>query len=487
MIWNIPNFPANTAMTDADLETFGLRVCGDNILWEGRTYEPRFHHVFLENGENSRNFPICVSLYKLNGHWYFEPRLKVVTLASEEELTVWHFPFRGEPMEGVVYRATRDETAFDEDPQDFILDDYGSYVNIIGLRHYCERLHIPASIGGLPVRKVYIRGDYRTENIRYLSADEGAELLYFDFKRCKALSRIELPPTLKLMAPPEGIRQTPWYQNQTGEVYLQDWYCGFQGDHPQTLTIRDGTTGILSGADARKEFRSIELPESLCYLGDAAFGHCTVEAFPLPESCWTWGERILTHPVIAVMPAFPEPPAGPPEAPVINCPRDLYELGKRYCPDGFFPLAPRLSYNDVNGWQAEFWSCSENGKTVANYAKLRLKDGRPLKIRTFEPHTLNHTLWTENYTPPFYWISEEYLSECLKLMAGGEPTKHQLAELEEAWHRCNPDSFNAWLSWKRQYEQDKKDPYPIVPTKEILSFWSWDRVKTALGKEKNHA
>ena len=63
----------------------------------------------------------------------------------------------------------------------------------------------------------------------------------------------------------------------------------------------------------------------------------------------------------------------------------------------------------------------------------------------------------------------------------------QLAELEEAWHRCNPDSFNAWLSWKRQYEQDKKDPYPIVPTKEILSFWSWDRVKTALGKEKNHA
>lgn len=490
MFWKIPDFPVNTPMTDQDLEQYGILVDGFSITWENKTYQPRFHNVLSKNVGFYRNFPVCVGLYKLEDLWYYIPRLKIVSLSAGQTLTVWRFPYQGDGIEGVVYRATADENAFDPEPQEFIVDDYGSYVNIIGVKHYCERLHIPAAINGLPVRKAYITADYRTENIRLLSADEGVEQLYFDFQRCHSLTTITLPPSLKLMTPPDGIRRSPWYQNQSGCVYLQNWYCGFSGSgHPDTLTVQDGTYGILAGADARAPWRVIDLPESLCYLGEDAFRHCSPARFYIPDSCAQWNDRIIPRPLVSVLPPTPMPSGEPPKEPVLNCPRDLYELGRSdlvrgFVPAGFEPLAPRLSYHEHQGWLAEYWYCTEDAKTVGYYVKLRLCDGRPLMMHAFEHFYFGTALWTEDYVPPFYRFSEEYLSDCLRLMSGDAPTKDQLSDLKDLWHRSNPNAFNSWLSYTPQpYDLKGAAPYPITPTKEKLAFWSWDRVKRALSKE----
>lgn len=490
MFWKIPDLPVNTPMTDQDLEKYGFHADGFSMTWENETYQPRFHYVLSKIVGFCRNFPICAGLYKLENVWYYIPKLQIVSLSAGQTLTVWSFPFPGDRLEGVVYRATEDEDAFDPDPQEFIVDDYGSYVNIIGVKHYCERLHIPASIGGLPVRKVYITADYRTENIRHLSADQGVEQLYFNFDRCRSLTHIHLPPSLKLMTPPSGIRRSPWYKNQSGPVYLQNWYCGFSGSgHPDTLTVREGTCGILPEADAQAPWRVIDLPESLCYLGEGAFSHCSPEHFYIPESCEEWNDRIIPRPLVSVLPPIPMPTGEPPKAPVLNTPRDLYELGRGslvrgFVPEGFEPLAPRLSYHEHQGWLAEYWYCTEDAKTVGYYRKLRLCDGRPLLMHSFEHFHLGRALWTRHYTPPFYFFSEEYLSDCLGLIHGGVPTKEQLSALTDQWHRCNPNAFNAWLSYTPQpYDRKPSGAYPITPSKEKLAFWSWDRVKRAIGKE----
>ena len=106
------------------------------------------------------------------------------------------------------------------------------------------------------------------------------------FKNCAALETIALPDSVVKIGN-EAFYGTAWFTAQPeGLVYIGKVAYKFTGDmDPDTsIEITDGTKGISDFAfDARRNLVAVTIPDTVEYIGDAAFRNTGIKALGLPE------------------------------------------------------------------------------------------------------------------------------------------------------------------------------------------------------------
>lgn len=341
------------------------------------------------------------------------------------------------------YELTEDPLAEDPAEQEFEYYAHLGVLTITGVRHYCERLHIPAQLDGIPVAKVCLSNSLKLCYLREVVVEEGVQKLDFFFG-FPELATIDLPHSVTLVRAPDEIRYSRWFQNQPdGPVYFQNYYCGTKGTSKQdVLTLREGTVGVIEWADIRQQWRQITLPSTLTYIASGAFdtgrhlqkvnfseGTEQLKGFfswlhPFYGNVRRRGSKLKPLPGV-------EPMTG----------KDLYDLGRDHIavqnqiPWEWLPSVPRLRY--VDGWIAEYWYCAEYNYNVGYYLSLRVPSGELVEMKKLDKnaHASFVGCWTDAYLPPEYLISEDYLDCCAVILRSGEPTKEILEQLNSWWER----------------------------------------------------
>ena len=106
------------------------------------------------------------------------------------------------------------------------------------------------------------------------------------FDRCFSLSEISLPQGLEYIYY-DPFKDTPWYEAQPdGMIYIgKVAYC-YKGDMPENthITLPEGTTCIAGGAFDRSGLTSIDIPQSVRWIGPYAFDECNnLSAITFPD------------------------------------------------------------------------------------------------------------------------------------------------------------------------------------------------------------
>ena len=304
----------------------------------------------------------------------------------------------------------------------------GGRLTVTGTRGYCEMLSISNYMEGKKVYQVMLEEQPETRNLHTLVLEEGIEVVDAPWG-LPALSRIRLPESVKLLSPPHGIQNSQWYRKQTGAVYLQNYYCGTNGQAvSHTLQLQEGTIGVIDGADRDIFWREIRFPDSVAYLGDHCFAFtpsCPEEA--TEENCWD-----LIRPL-------EEGFTG----------RDLYRLFrtspfvKSVILPGWMPTVPRLTYAPETGWAASSWYFSEEKEMAGYCASFLIPSGQILSLEELPGAApLNRTgIWTDDYETPFEILGREYLEFGAKLAGGGKPEEKLLHRSHLWWGLCQPPQY----------------------------------------------
>lgn len=144
--------------------------------------------------------------------------------------------------------------------------------------------------------------DYKTYNLSYsafrpnlekIELNEGLEYIgNFAFRDCEKLTEITIPQSVVHI----GIRafdNTGWYNNQPdGPVYIDDVLYAYKGTLPEntTYTVREGTTGIAHCAFmGQTNLVGINIPNSVTWIGQAAFCDCSLTSIDLPDNLTSIG------------------------------------------------------------------------------------------------------------------------------------------------------------------------------------------------------
>ncbi|WP_455259650.1 leucine-rich repeat protein [Ruminococcus sp.] len=109
------------------------------------------------------------------------------------------------------------------------------------------------------------------------------------FYGCSSLTDINYNETAVWTAP-TAFEETAWYNSQPdGIVYYGKSACAYKGDFAAAETVKDGTTIIVDGLFYGDEvLTSINLPDSVEYIGDMAFEDCiNLKKISLPKSLYT--------------------------------------------------------------------------------------------------------------------------------------------------------------------------------------------------------
>ena len=98
----------------------------------------------------------------------------------------------------------------------------------------------------------------------------------FAFDGCSSLDNFVIPNSVTSVGF-SAFRGTAWYDAQPdGFIYLDNWLLGFKDIEPtEDTVIEDGTIGIASHVfRGCNGLTSIEIPNSVLYLGSSAFWNC---------------------------------------------------------------------------------------------------------------------------------------------------------------------------------------------------------------------
>lgn len=325
-------------------------------------------------------------------------------------------------------------------------------VMITDVKHYCERLKIPARINNKRVVSAGIPYSFKVRHVRELVVEEGVERLDFCWSLSK-LAVISLPAQTVLMAPPDRITSTEWFRSQPdGPVYLNGWYCGYKGDIPEngTLRVQEGTVGIIPDCDESVQWQRVILPDSVCYLGRFAF------AVPRRDVAVECSSDVLAA---AFDPFFCPEPDEQQHKRTASFPTGVFRNGKQlydlcmWCPElevfrkeGAVPLPPRLTYAN-NRWGAEFLLVREDApgaiyKQTVYCAAFDLATGALLNPPSAEKagrYFFRSYYGTEAYLTPYYLRGAEYLDYCAALIrSGAAPGQEELDSLYDWWQQIIP-------------------------------------------------
>lgn len=110
------------------------------------------------------------------------------------------------------------------------------------------------------------------------------------FYDCSSLTEINYNEGMVWRTAPSAFENTAWFNSQPdGIVYHGTAACGYKGDFNSTEKVKDGTTVIVDGLFyADEELTSIDIPDSVEYIGSMAFEECVnLKNVKLPESLYT--------------------------------------------------------------------------------------------------------------------------------------------------------------------------------------------------------
>ena len=218
--------------------------------------------------------------------WYHPSRLQSVYIRKPGEF-VEIISFSEQDLSIKWRRITGTEDPYEEVPNTsnlhYIYED-GSIV-VTGASKFCERIHIPAEINGIPVKEVWLKPYFHSPFLREIVVEEGVETLHMNFDQ-PYLEIIDIPKSVQIDGTPNEIYNSLWFQRQPdGPVYFRDWFCGIKGTLKEdTLTIKEGTKGIIRLVPLSANIKKIVLPKSLRVIGGQEFWDCEkLEEIVIPE------------------------------------------------------------------------------------------------------------------------------------------------------------------------------------------------------------
>lgn len=432
----------------------------DCLQLDGREYRPKEHPVVVGRGQFAKELDIPTgALYRgpdTDGKWIRSGRYRRRPLCTVGETMDVLMPLHQEPwLAWHRFFATEDPELEQPTVEALCWKEEMGSITITGASNYAERIWIPAEIAGLPVKKVFLPAYSRSRNLRELVVAEGVEQVYADFSTC-FLERVEIPATVQLVEPPNGIRDTVWFRSQPeGDVYFHGYYCGSVGS-PERVVLKEGTIGIISGAHGGEQLREVVIPASVQYIGLGAFWDSRqLQKVILPPEAGHLLQAFAMHPNVRVgcsrysaegnLWELNEVPPETGEA--------LYRLVRgsvqvrSLIPAGYEPVAPRLRHG-THGWEGEIWYCCDD--EVGYYLRLRLPSCAVVEKRTLKTWPKHPGCFLPDYLPPYYHLAADYLDRCVEIMRQEHPGEEDIKALEARWNELLPNHMRQFFSNRRK-------------------------------------
>lgn len=318
---------------------------------------------------------------------------------------------------------------------------------VAGVYGYREKIYARKIQDGRPVERLNLPYWTVSNYLRELVVEEGISHLCMDFN-CNTLEKVEIPDSVHLAQPPNGIENTAWFQNQPdGDIYFCGYYCGTKGPASKpALRLKEGTIGIISNAYGGIGLESVVLPASICYIGENVFHrNKKLGNVELPAAIWDLKDSFKHLPRCNVVISGKYLPVRKTSEQIT--PRALYNLGRtcdaarQVIEAGYEPIAPRLTYD--NGWIAHYYYSAEGTSEISFHLALQIPSGQPVEKDRYDSFIRDtHVCWSKNRTPAHYYWSEAYLNCCVELIQKGVPSKAELNQLEHKWIRTHPDRLS---------------------------------------------
>lgn len=227
-------------------------------------------------GENA--FSVCQSLINIK----FPDSIYSIPQTAFE-YTLWE---QSAP-DGVLYAGDfaykiigdfTDSTLTFKDNTYAINDDFLSY------NEYVKKINLPDSLTSIGVSAFE-----SCSNLKEITIPNRCSVQAMAFYDCSSLANINYNESMVWTAP-SAFCNTAWYNSQSdGIVYHGTAACAYKGDFAAAETVKDGTTIIVDGLFYGDEaLTSINLPDSVEYIGDMAFENCiNLKKISLPKSLYT--------------------------------------------------------------------------------------------------------------------------------------------------------------------------------------------------------